>query len=259
MKTASNRSRKIRAIVALGTALYNVVALDWTYIAKVTSAMRGQYDRHCPICGFKGKFRAAGSPPRFDAKCGNCRSLERHRLFFLAIESAFPIKPGLSLLHFAPEPAVRAFMHGRVSKYVTADLYNEHVDINIDIEKISLPSESFDLIICSHVLEHVNDKLALAEMHRILKPAGVLYAMAPIVEGSENTYENSSITDPFLREVHFGQNDHVRIYGRNIRDRIADAGFTICEFTAEGVDAVEYGLLRGEKIFICTKSSNQNV
>jgi len=246
----------LRASAGLAIILRNIPTLDLWYLARVTTAMRGGHPRHCPICGFRGYFRAFGSPPRYDAECPKCRSLERHRLLFLAMETTYPIQPGSALLHFAPEPAVQAFVRSRVSKYVTTDIIGSHVDLNLNIEKIALPDASYDVIVCSHVLEHVDDYFALAEMYRVLRPGGSLYVMAPVIEGWERTYENDAIDTPHLREIYFGQIDHVRFYGSDIRKRIADAGFEFSEFTAEGAIVVDHGLWRGEKIFVCLKPSH---
>ena len=78
--------------------------------------------------------------------------------------------------------------------------------------------------------------------------------MIPIIEGWTETYENPAIKSGRDREIHFGQNDHVRYYGRDFRDRVTAAGFSIQEFTADGADAVKYGLARGERLFVTTKA-----
>jgi len=137
--------------------------------------------------------------------------------------------------------------------YQTADLSN-NADLKLNVEHIELNSGSFNTIICNHVLEHVNDRKALREIHRVLSDNGRLICSVPIVEGWEETYENCSVTNPLQRELHFDQFDHVRLYGRDFRDRLRDAGFgKIEEVTAQGEDVVQYGLLRGEKVFICSK------
>jgi SAM-dependent methyltransferase len=100
-----------------------------------------------------------------------------------------------------------------------------------------------------------NDQLALAELNRILRKDGRLLIMVPLIEGWDRTYENPDITNKRDKELHFGQYDHLRYYGRDFRDRLKNAGFIFYEFTAFGADCTEYGLLRGDKIFICTKES----
>ena len=108
-------------------------------------------------------------------------------------------------------------------------------------------------MISSHVFEHVNDKLAMAEVYRILKKGGLLIAMIPIIEGWNETFEDDSITSEEDRDRYFGQNDHVRMYGSDFRDRLAAAGFRLEEFTASGSDSPSYRLKRGDKVFLAYK------
>jgi SAM-dependent methyltransferase len=128
-------------------------------------------------------------------------------------------------------------------------------DLKLDLEAIDLPDASVDLIIANHVLEHVDDAKASRELSRILRPNGVLLCMVPIVEGWATTYENPDITTDEGRMLHFGQEDHVRFYGRDFRDRIAKGGFSLRdEITAEGEEVIRYGLVRGEKVFVFEKA-----
>ena len=108
-------------------------------------------------------------------------------------------------------------------------------------------------MVCSHVLEHVNDRKALRELKRILRPSGTAILMVPIVEGWDTTYEDPSVSSPEGRDLHFGQSDHIRFYGRDFRDRVRDAGFELTEFTAEEPDVSRYGLLRGDKVFFARR------
>ncbi|WP_352806295.1 methyltransferase domain-containing protein [Mesorhizobium sp. M0909] len=227
--------------------------VDIIQLTQVAQSLNGKFERTCPICEFRGYFRAHGSPLRWDAKCPSCGSLERHRLLRLAMQSEFPLKPDGRLLHFAPEPAMTRFVRPAVAEYVTADISGHHVDHTINIEQIDFPDSSFDSIICSHVLEHVDDRSALAEMYRVMRPKGVLYLMTPVIDGWESTYEHQHAKGARERELHFGQNDHLRYYGRDLRDRILSAGFLLDEYTASGEDCVTYGLWRGERIFVCRK------
>ena len=214
--------------------------------------------RKCVCCGYHGKFGVFGHPPRIDARCPKCGSLERHRLFFLGLSRGKLIPrdegPDICVLHFAPEPIIEKRLRAEFPKYQSADLYKP-ADLALNVENIALGSETTNFVIANHVLEHVNDAKAAYEIWRILVSGGVLIASVPLIEGWENTYENPAKAKTASdRAIHFGQHDHVRYYGRDFRDRITRMGFTLkSEITAEGEDVIEFGLLRGEKIFVFTK------
>lgn len=219
---------------------------------QLPDSLKPLYPRTCPVCDYQGSFTHFGRPPRLDARCPSCGSLERHRLFWLWYKAD---KSQLKepILHFAPEKLLEQTFRKLYKEYSTADLFKD-ADLKLNIEKIDLPSGSFNTIICNHVLEHVSDRQALAEISRILSAEGFFIVSVPIIEGWEHTYENDSIRDPLLRELHFGQSDHARYYGRDFRDRLKDAGFNkIEEVTSEGQNVMDYGLLRGEKFFVCSK------
>lgn len=223
----------------------------------VKSALRlfgNHVPRECSVCGHKGRFFAYGFPLTADVVCPSCLSLERHRALALYLERN-PRIAGKEILHFAPEPGLKTLIASQNPKrYVSCDLFADNVDLRINIEAIDLPDASFDLVFCLHVLEHVNDTLALAEIRRILRPGGEAILMVPIEEGLDETYENPAITTPEDRLVHFGQEDHVRFFGRDFRDRVRAAGFTLEEWVSKEPDVLRYGLKRGERIFIAARS-----
>jgi SAM-dependent methyltransferase len=223
---------------------------DVRYRLRTVRALGGVYQRHCNICGYSGLFAYSGDPPRRDSRCKRCRSLERHRLLKLWVTEQIDALSGLDVLHFAPEPAVATIVKPIAKTYLSADLTPGRADAVLNIEKIDKPDCSFDWIICCHVLEHVHDEQALAELHRVLRPGGFLTIMVPIVEGWDATYENAQVMDRSGRDLHFGQNDHVRYYGSDLRERITQAGFALSEKTAIEPDVSNYGLVRGEKVFI---------
>jgi SAM-dependent methyltransferase len=158
-----------------------------------------------------------------------------------------------AMLHFAPETALRKRLRARVGNYATADLFAAGVDHVLDITAIAMPDETWDVVLASHVLEHVDDKKAFAELFRILRPGGRMLILVPVAEGWETTYENAAITDPRLKALHYGKDNHVRRYGRDIRDRIAAAGFEVEAFNCDGATSVRLGLLPGENLFIGRK------
>jgi SAM-dependent methyltransferase len=224
--------------------------------ALVLIKLWGEHPRTCPICGYRGKFYAFGLPPSFDAMCRGCESLERHRLL-AQIDVKHRIFDGVtSMLHFAPERILESKFRLRFKGYRSADLFRADVDYCCNIEDTKLPSTSFDAILASHVLEHVeDDRRAMRELYRLLKPGGKLIAMIPIVEGWDETYENPAIKSESDRWAHFGQKDHVRIYGADFVDRLRSAGFTVTAYTGSPQDCVTYGLARGEKVFVAVKQA----
>lgn len=230
-----------------------LVPAKFLEIRKMFIGLKPATKRQCPLCGYHGFFSHFGRPPRLDALCPNCECVERHRLFWLWFDGDVD-RLKEPLVHFAPEKVLEQRFRQLYSDYKTADLFYP-ADLTINIEDINLPDESFETVICNHVLEHVDDRKALKEICRILSPTGILVVSVPIIEGWDKTYEDESITDPAERELHFGQSDHVRYYGRDFRDRLSVAGFSrVEEVTAQGGDVVKYALGRGNKFFLCSKA-----
>jgi SAM-dependent methyltransferase len=219
----------------------------------LTRLFGNHYPRHCTICGHEGRFFAYGFPLVADVTCPKCLSLERHRALAL-YDSRNGLFAGRDILHFAPEPGLSSLIRSKSPKsYKTCDLFAAGVDLKINIERIDLPDETFDLVLCLHVLEHVDDSKAMPELFRITRRGGTAIVMVPMEEGLDQTYENPQITSRADRLLHFGQEDHVRYYGRDLRDRLKAAGFDLSEWTCVEPDVVRYGLKRGEKIFVCRR------
>ncbi len=184
-------------------------------------------ERFCPLCGWRGyRFEPFGNPRihRHDAQCPVCGSLERHRAAHLLLKDR--IGPGQKVLHAAPEEIMIAWLVRRSCEYLNFDLYNPAMR-KMDITRLDLPDRSKTLIWCSHVLEHVaDDRKALSELHRVLEPGGLLVLQVPI--GGDATYEDETVTSEQERLEKFLQEDHVRLYGRDLLHRIQQAGFE-CE------------------------------
>ncbi|MEA2347614.1 MAG: hypothetical protein QOG62_1401 [Thermoleophilaceae bacterium] len=184
----------------------------------------------CPCCGGRWR-RFMPSWNRPNAICPGCAAQERHRALWLFLEARHSelFTHPMSLLHFAPEPVFRRRLKAVPTlRYTTADLSSPEADEHFDITSIPHPDGSFDAIICSHVLEHVeDDRRALRELHRILAPAGWAIVMVPVDREREQTYEDPAIGDPADRKREFWQEDHVRLYGRDFPDRLREAGFTV--------------------------------
>ena len=216
----------------------------------------GYEPRRCNVCHYNGKFLAEIHFPdifNFDAVCPKCGSLPRNRLLALAVSRLDLLAPDRRMLHFAPEPQLKEFFRVQVSDYLTTDINPKGVDVVADIEQLHFASNCFDIVMCSHVLEHVDHRLALDELFRVLKPGGVLLALFPIVEGWDEDYENSDIRSPRLRAIHFGKENHLRRFGRSVRRDFSVSGFKLHEFCANGREMVEFGLIPGERLFIGEK------
>jgi len=184
---------------------------------------------HCPICEHSfDRFKDATN--RANALCWRCGSAERHRAQWLLFTRRPELLGGVrSLLHFAPEWALRHLLERmRGLRYVTADLYHEDVDLRLDLMALELPDDSFDAVLCSHVLEHVdNDAAAMRELARVTAPGGWCLVMVPLDLGRDTTYEDPAITTPEGRVAAFWQFDHVRLYAADIGVRLTAAGFAV--------------------------------
>lgn len=217
----------------------------------------------CPVCerSFK-KFLPYGRiKPRENALCPNCLSLERHRLMWLYLKEKTPFfDSSLHVLHIAPEACfIRRFekIHGK--GYITADIESPLAKVKMDIHQIPFEQNTFDVVLCNHVLEHVRDDIkAMNEIYRVLKPGGFAILQVPFFNPvPEKTFEDSTITDKREREKIFGQDDHVRKYGTDYPERIRQSGLIPHEDLyvnnlEENVRA-KYGLVKGEVIYVGRK------
>jgi SAM-dependent methyltransferase len=187
-------------------------------------------------------------------------SLERHRLLWLYLknETDFFTAPK-KVLHFAPEQAFyKRFRHQKNLDYTTTDLFSPLADVKADICNLPFPDNSYDLILCNHVLEHIpDDTKAMQELYRVLKPGGTGIFQIPQDLSRETTFEDDSITDQKKRAEIFGQYDHVRVYGRDYFDKLRSIGFTVEEvdYTRKMPAGLveKYCLASGEIIPVCHK------
>lgn len=214
----------------------------------------------CPVCE-KGlvRFRKLSYG---DTKCFICGSDERHRLVWLFLHRLTNLFDGSSrtMLHVAPEIQFENGLRAAVGpSYITADLLDPRAKVKMDITNIQYPDSFFDVIYCSHVLEHIpNDRLAMREFVRVLKPSGWAVIMVPCYPDRGKTFEDPSVTDPKERLRLFGQEDHVRIYGNDFIDRLNAAGFDVrvirsSDFLSPAEIARFNLTTHSGDVFLCTK------
>jgi SAM-dependent methyltransferase len=211
----------------------------------------------CPLCGGRYRhFMSAWNRP--GAICWGCGAHERHRALWLVLER----RPELlararTLLHLAPEWCLQRRLRPRVGAgYVRADLEPGKADRVLDLLALEVADGAFDAIVCIHVLEHVeDDAVAMRELRRVVAPGGWAIVMVPLDLTRERTYEDPSKVTPAEREAAFWQHDHVRLYGRDLPERLAAAGFDVTTILPADLAGprltARYGLIPDERVFLC--------
>lgn len=218
---------------------------------------------YCPIedKGYRKFLPYGRTNPRENALCPGSLSLERHRLLWLYFHQKTNFfTTNLKMLHVAPEVCfMKPFEKQHGEGYITGDIESPLAKVKMDVHDIPFDANTFDVAMCNHVMEHVDDDIkAMKEFFRVLKPGGWAIFQVPFFPPIPDvTYEDFSITDPREREKVFGQDDHVRLYGRDYADRLRQAGFNVTEDDfvkqlPEG-DVKKYALPADEIIFFCEK------
>jgi SAM-dependent methyltransferase len=187
-------------------------------------------------------------------------SLERHRLLWLYLQQKTNFFTAeLKVLHFAPEQCfLKRFKHLKNLDYTTTDLLSPIADIKADICNLPFDDNSYDVILCNHVLEHIpDDTKAMKELYRVMKPGGYGIFQIPQDLSRDKTFEDDSITDKAERARIFGQYDHARIYGLDYFDKLRTIGFKVDEvdYTSELTTAEvdKFRLAKGEIIPVAYK------
>jgi SAM-dependent methyltransferase len=229
------------------------------HIAQGLAAVVMRGDRvECPCCGGRWRgFLPGGLDRRPNARCPGCGALERHRLVWLWLRRETDL---LTAKHRVLVVAPEAFLQDALRShpgidYLSVDLGSPLAMRHMDITRMDLPDASFDALFCSHVLEHIpDDRAAMRELRRVLRPGGWAVLQTPIDASRDVTYEDASIVTPGARRVAFGQDDHVRIYGADFFDRLRECGWTVDRIpyaTTLGVEAARrFGLDPAEEIIL---------
>ena len=202
--------------------------------------------------GYNNLRKNALSPSTF--------SLERHRLLWLYLKNETGVfSKKIKLLHFAPEQAFyKSFKKLSNIQYDTIDINSPLAMIKADICDLPIKDNTYDFILCNHVLEHIlDDNKAISELHRVLKKDGVGIFQVPIDMKKEFTFQDDSITDKKERNKIFGQYDHVRVYGKDYFTKLKNAGFKVEEVdytkNLSKDEIYRFSIVKGEIIPVCTK------
>lgn len=186
----------------------------------------------CTVCGrHYSSFLPYGRVrTRKNALCPNCLALERHRLMWLYLqEKTNFLTDNLKVLHVAPELCfLKKFDALDNLDYITADLESPWAKVHFDVHEIPFEDDTFDVVICNHLLEHVeDDRKSLKELYRVMKPGGWGIMQSPINPSREVTDEDRSLKTPKEREEKYGQNDHLRDFGLDYPERLKAGGFKV--------------------------------
>jgi SAM-dependent methyltransferase len=229
----------------------------------------------CPFCNYSSRDlcpigvdtpvlvekQVVGGGRRFGG-CYKCGSTDRERLLYIYLKEKmriFDTGKDKSILHVAPELNLsKKMLEFGFKKYVCGDLYTDGYSYpkyvqNINLLHLPFNDNSFDLVICNHVLEHIpTDQVAMKEISRVMKTGGKAILQVPISKNTEKTFEDFSVTEPKQRELVFGQFDHVRIYGQDYSKRLEECGFKVTRVNISA-EFAKYGLNKDEDIFIVEK------
>ncbi|MFW5762523.1 MAG: class I SAM-dependent methyltransferase [Cyclobacteriaceae bacterium] len=231
------------------------------YVVKILALFYIGNKVTCTVCNRRfRKFLPYGRKPRENALCPNCLALERHRLLYLYLQRKTNFfTASLKMLHIAPEMCfLHRFEAMKNLDYITADLESPLAKVKMDIHQIPFAENTFDVVFCNHVMEHVDDDLkAMREIYRVLKPGGWAIIQSPQDYKRETTLEDPEATTAAQREKLHGQNDHLRTYGADYPKRLSKAGFQVTEddfVKTLPEDLVKKHALPGEEIiYYCRK------
>lgn len=237
--------------------------LRWRYPQLLAPAYVGR--RHeCGLCHAKlrrfAMFFYSPTHPGLPVQCPFCQSQPRTRQQWWWMQQSGLLQGAPRLLHVAPEESLTRRLHLESQARITSvDLLRDDVDVQASLTDLPFDDGSYDLVLCSHVLEHIPDDLAaMKEMHRVLSPDGVALIAVPL--SSSPTVDGDDHMTDAERDAAFGQPDHVRLYGFDIVDRLTSAGFDVEQVRLP--DALQlppaslhhFGLHGDDTLFVCRRA-----
>ena len=221
------------------------------FIRKIIYAFYKGHKKQCPLC--ERNLRKFISVKNGETLCAFCGSLPRYRRLWTLIKPL--LISGIQVLDFSPPLYFyRKLKSFEGVQYTATDYDREFIaDLHLDITNIDLPSNSMDLVLCYHILEHIpDDEKAMRELFRIMNPAGKCFIQTPFKEG--NIYEDRSRQSKEERKLHFGQEDHVRIYSiSGLKSRLENNGFKVENLSFSNEAENYFGFTQKENVLICTK------
>ncbi len=209
------------------------------FVSEIFSFLRNFGDQkrekfHCPFCKKETIFNNFGDPIRFNVQCTSCGSLERHRFLYYLYKILFlGNKEEINLLHMAPEECIyNLLIKSKNIKYIAADLHPENIKFTNckkeDFTSMSFKDHYFDIILANQVMEHIKDEQKfLSEIKRCLKDDGCAIINIPYNSLLEETLEDDNVKTDEERKKYYGQEDHVRMYGKDAYFRFLKMGFIV--------------------------------
>jgi SAM-dependent methyltransferase len=210
----------------------------------------------CPVC--EGEFKSYVGGETGD--CPGCQTRDRCRLMWLFLRDQRPELLGNSkaILQIGPDPGLERLFRSRAGiRYLSGDLHEPEALVRLDLTNLDLPDMCFDLVICIHVLAHIsNDRKAMREIRRVLRPGGTALIMTPLASDREETYEDPCIITPNARDEAYGEWDFVRTYGCDFEERLKEADFyveTRCPAEKLSNEQRKVHGVWNDRVFICTR------
>jgi hypothetical protein len=210
---------------------------------------------YCPICAKFKKTFYTGLFPWIYLVCSGCLSLSRQRLIVNYLKKNNNLNKK-NIIHFAPENSLVKFINQnyKIKKYDKVDLIANEQITHINIENINKNYyHNYDLVICNHVLEHVNFIRAISNLKKLVKINGEILLTFPIIDSWKKNYINKKIKNQYDKSLHFQQFDHLQLFGREIEKYLAEKNFICTKYVATGKESVKFGLIQGETLFVLKK------
>lgn len=180
------------------------------------------------------KYKISGGGYKQNVRCPNCQSGTRNRLLGLYFSlNREPLNDSDKILHISPNRQLANLLKSKYSdRYevgaINVDAFREYHPILLDVQNLPMTDSTYGLVICNHVLEHVKeDQSAMKEIYRVLKPGGHAILQVPLAENLEKSIEELTVKSRKERKREHGQEDHLRLYGKDYFERLKNVGFKI--------------------------------